>query len=184
MTRSATQAVTRSRGGRPACDQPQPTMTEPDATAYNEFVGSVTLAAVNLVAIGGERRTAGEASQTRFDSGAGYQLEDREIHYRFDVIGHLTDDAGTDYGQVSASVIVTLTTPIVPDTACLERFGGTSVALMAHPYLREALASTAQRLGFAGVLLPIITQQPGQRAAASAAAAETHGDGASKAQLA
>jgi preprotein translocase subunit SecB len=31
---------------------------------------------------------------------------------------------------------------------------------MAHPYLREAIASTALRIGFPGVLLPLIKHQP------------------------
>jgi hypothetical protein len=132
-----------------------------DPTAYNAFVASVALTAINVVGVGGERRMAGDASQTRFDLTAGYQIEDGAIHYRFDAIGHLADPAGADYGQVSAAVVVTLTlTEPAPPPACVERFGGQSAAMMAHPYLREALGSTALRLGFGGVLLPMVTRQP------------------------
>lgn len=141
-----------------------------DPQAYNNFVASVALTAIDVVGIGGERRAAGDATQTRFDLGAGYQVENGAIHYRFNATGHLTDEADIDYGHVTASVVVTLTlAAAAPDVACIERFGSSSATMMAHPYLREALASTALRLGFNGVLLPLITQQP----AATAPEAET-----------
>jgi hypothetical protein len=73
------------------------------------FVVSVSLAAVNMVGLGGERRAARESSLTRFD-----------------VTGHLTDETGTDFGHVSASVLVMLTTSApVADVACIERFDST-----------------------------------------------------------
>ncbi|MDT0263180.1 hypothetical protein [Jatrophihabitans lederbergiae] len=130
-----------------------------DPGTYNDFVTSVALTAINVVGIGGERRAAGEATQTRFDLGAAYQVETDAVHYRFDATGQLTDEAGTDYGQVSASVVLTLTlTAPAPPPPCIERFGSMTATMVVHPYLREALASTALRLGFGGVLLPLITQ--------------------------
>lgn len=103
---------------------------------------------------------AAKLPRTRFNLDAGYQVEGNSIHYRFDATGQLTDEANADHGSVNASVVVTVTTPTVPDAACIERFGNHSATFLAHPYLREALASTAQRLGFPGVLLPILCRKP------------------------
>lgn len=133
---------------------------QPSRVDYNAFIGSLSLAAINLVAIGGERREPGEASKTRYELSAGYQIEETSIHYRFDAHGHLTNDEATDLGDVRASVIVTVGAEAIPDEQCIERFGNTSALMMAYPYLREALASTAQRLGFSGVLLPLRTHTP------------------------
>jgi len=132
-----------------------------DSKEYNDFVASVELAGINVLGVAGERRLAGEAPQTRFEWAAAYQIEDFIVHYRFDASGHLNDKDGKDYGEVSAVVVVSLTlTQPPPGAACVERFGNQSAAMMAYPYLREVLASTALRLGFGGVLLPMMTQQP------------------------
>lgn len=137
--------------------QPRPA----DAKTYNTFVASITLDAINVVSIEAERQTAGEATLTRFELVAGYQIENSAIHYRFESTGHLTDETGADYGHVRAAVVVTLALMApAPPIDCVERFGSQSALMMAHPYLREALATTALRLGFNGVLLPLLIQQP------------------------
>lgn len=136
-----------------------------DAERFNAFVEAATLTAVDVVAVSGERRAAGEAPLARFDLSAGYQLEGRTIHYRFDGVARLSDSDDVDYGEVGASVIVTVTVTVDPDPACVEMFGAMTTAMTAHPYLREALASTALRLGFPGVLLPFLVR-PGEGAEA------------------
>lgn len=133
---------------------------EPDAAAYNTFVASLELTGIELVKIGGERGATGVATQTRFDLTAGYMQDENAIHYRYDAVAHITNEDGTDFGHAAASVVVTARVAVAAEAACIERFGGTSGAFMAHPYLREAIASTAQRLGFPGVLLPMIKSQP------------------------
>jgi hypothetical protein len=140
-----------------------PAVNEP--TAYNKFVSSLSLISVDLVKISGERRIAGASSQTAFELEAGYQLDNQTIRYRFDVKGHLTDEDNTDYGDVTAAVLVTLATDQAPADPFVERFGGLSALMIAHPYLREAIAATAQRLGFLNVVLPLATVQPGSEAA-------------------
>lgn len=134
--------------------------TRVDRGVYEQFVASLSLATVDLVAIGGERQAAGEASHTRYDLSARYQVDAGAIHYRFDVEGHLGDDDATELGEVRASVIVTITIEATPDEGCVELFGHTSALMIAYPYLREALASTAQRLGFSGILLPLRKYTP------------------------
>lgn len=133
---------------------------EPDPAAYNAFLGSANLVGINVVAISGERRASGDAPMTEVDLHAAFQCEEPYIHYRFDVVANLTDEDGTDFGSVNASVIVTLSVPELPSRECVEMFGATSATMMAHPYLREVVASTAQRLGFPNVLLPMILQNP------------------------
>lgn len=83
----------------------------PDPAAFSSFIESVSLGSVDVVAVDGERRTAGQPSQTRFDLEAGYRLEDGVVRYRFSVKGHLTDEEEKDYGHVGASVVVTVNAP-------------------------------------------------------------------------
>jgi hypothetical protein len=91
---------------------------------------------------------------------AGYMQDGAVIHYRYDLTAHFTDDHGTALGSAAASVLITARATTAADTASIEQFGGTSGALVAHPYLREAIASTTLRIGFPGVLLPLIKHQP------------------------
>jgi hypothetical protein len=128
--------------------------------SYNSFVAALQLSGIELVKIQGERTQSGASSQSRFDLSAGYMLDGDAIHYRYDVNVHCLDDTGSVLGNVSASVLLVAMSVAAFDVACVEHFGGTSGALMAHPYLREAVASTAQRIGFPGVLLPMIRYQP------------------------
>jgi hypothetical protein len=81
-----------------------------------------------------------------------------------DVQGDNTPSAGENgrarLGRITAVVVVTFTTSSEPDPRLVEHFGASSVPMMAHPFLREAIATTAQRLGFPGVLLPLIVHNP------------------------
>jgi hypothetical protein len=89
-------------------------------------------------------------------------LADDAIQYRYDIATTFLDDAGNALGNASASVLLVTANVPATDVACIEHFGATSGALMVHPYLREVTASTAQRIGFPGVLLPMIKHQPGE----------------------
>lgn len=131
-----------------------------EPATYNAFVDGLELAGIELVRVHGERAEAGAAAQTRFDMSAGYMRDGGVIHYRYDLTAHFTDDRGTALGSAAASVLITARAAAAEDAASIEQFGGTSGALMAHPYLREAIASTALRIGFPGVLLPLIKHQP------------------------
>jgi hypothetical protein len=142
-----------------AATKPAAESTELNATKYNAFTAGLELAEIELVKIHGERAASGLATQTRFDLTASYLQDETTIHYRYDVTAHLTNDAGTSLGYVAASVVVTARATVEGDTTCIEQFGGTSGALMAYPYLREAIASTAQRIGFPGVLLSMSTYE-------------------------
>ena len=133
---------------------------EPDAGTYNAFVAGLDLARIELIKISGERMAASAAAQIRFDLTAGYSQDENGINYRYNAAAYITDDDGIELGHASASIVITFRTAASAEAICIERFGGTSGAFMAHPYLREAIASTAQRLGFPGVLLPMITSQP------------------------
>ena len=130
-----------------------------DAATYNAFVADLKLADIEVFKIHGERTATGLATQTRFDLMASYMLGEAIIHFRYEVTAHFVDDHDTVLGNAAASVQITVRTDNAVNEACIEQFGGTSGALMAHPYLREAIATTAQRIGFPGVLLPMIKHQ-------------------------
>lgn len=129
---------------------------EPSPEAYNTFVAGLTLVAVDVVKITAERRRSGHAPVTRYALAAGWHAENAMILWRYDITAKLTDEEDTDFGTAEASVVIAAQCTGDVDPVCAERFGGTSGAFMAHPYLREAIASTAQRLGFGGVLLPML----------------------------
>jgi hypothetical protein len=133
---------------------------EPASATYNAFVADFELADIELVKIHGERTAAGVGRQTRFDLMASYMRDEAVIHYQYEVTAHFVGDHDIVLGNAIASIHVTIRTDVAVDEACIEQFGGTSGALIVHPYLREAIASTAQRIGFQGVLLPAIKQQP------------------------
>ena len=133
-----------------------------DVATYNAFVASLQLAGIELVKIHGERTAPGTAAQTRFDLAAGYMQDSGSLQYRYDVTAYFLDETGTPLGNASASALLVAHNVIGTEATCIEHFGATSGALMAHPYLREVIASTAQRIGFPGVLLPTIKYQPDQ----------------------
>jgi hypothetical protein len=142
-----------------ALDMVMPTSADLDISAYNSFIAVLRLAGIELIKVHGERMASGAASQTRFDLAVGYMLGDGAIQYRYDLVAHFLDDAGTALGNASASILLVASNAPTANVACIEHFGATSGALMVHPYLREIIASTAQRISFPGVLLPMIKHQ-------------------------
>lgn len=138
----------------------EPVGAEPDSVTYNSFVAALQLIGIEPVKVLGERMASGIASQTRFELAVGYMLSDDAIQYRYDLTAHFLDGSGIALGSASASILLVVSNAPTTDVACIEHFGATSGALMVHPYLREVIASTAQRLGFPGVLLPMIKHQP------------------------
>lgn len=135
---------------------------ELDSATYNAFVADFELAGIELVKIHGERTAAGVSTRTRFDLTASYMQNEAGIRYQYEVAAYFIDDHETVLGNATASIQVTIRTDVAVTETCIEQFGGTSGALIAHPYLREAIASTAQRIGFQGVLLPAIKHQPAE----------------------
>lgn len=131
-----------------------------DPATYNAFIADLRLIGIELVKIQGERTSSGTSLQNRFNLSAGYMIDADKINFRYEVAAHLMDDAGSVLGNVSASVLLTADGVSAYAPVCFERFGATSGALMVHPYLREAIASTAQRIGFPGIMLPMMTYQP------------------------
>ena len=139
--------------------------TELDLTAYNDFVAGLEMVGVDLAKVHAERTAPGAATQHRFDLAAGYTLDDAVIYYRYDVTAQFTDDQGSILGNAASSIVITARASTVPDASLIEQFGGTSGMMIAHPYLREAISSMAQRVSFPGALLPMIKFQPGNPSA-------------------
>lgn len=128
------------------------------AEQYNAWLSGVRLGAIEVVRVHAERRRGGVAPQTAYGLGVGWASEGGRIFWRYDVTAHLTDDESTDFGEVQVSVVLSVEHDRSDaDPACLELFGSTSGAMMTHPYLREAVATTALRVGFPGVMMPMMT---------------------------
>ena len=133
-----------------------------DPAIYNSFVDDLELVGIELIKIHGERTASGIAVQSRFNLMASFMRGEGAIHYRYEATADFVDDKDVTVGNAIASVQVTIRAQGEVNDACIEQFGATSGALMVHPYLREAIASTAQRIGFPGVLLPVIKDQPAE----------------------
>lgn len=176
----ATEAADQNTNIQDRAPSGQATDDDVVAADFNAFISSLEMGPIEVVALAGERHAPGPAPQTRFNMTAGCQRNDDVIVWRYDVDAQLTDDDGADFGFVSVAMVLTARSglPEAPADACIERFGRTSGLLMCYPFLREAIANTALRLGFVGVTLPMIALQPGDdtaawNAASTAAAATT-----------
>ena len=131
-----------------------------DLASYNAFVEGLDLVGVEVIRLHAERTSAGMAERTSFELNASYRQDAALIHYRYDISALIADGEGISLGSAAASVVLTARASGTADAASIEQFGATSGALIAYPYLREAIASTAQHTGFPGVLLPMIKRQP------------------------
>jgi len=132
----------------------------PEPDAYNTFIAGLEVEAIELVRLTAERTAPGHAVETRFELGAGYRFDESSAQWRYDITAIPTDDTGSELGRLEASIVVAGHTANPPQQDCVAHFGQSSGALMAHPYLREAVASTGLRLNFGGLLLPMIKVQP------------------------
>lgn len=136
---------------------------QPDPQQYNAWLAGLDLGAIEIVRLHAERRLSGVAPSTRYELSAGWTAESGQIFWRYDVQAHLTDDEGGDFGDVQASVLLRAEHRDENfDSGCIEQFGATSGTMLAHPFLREAVATTALRLGFPGVMLPMIIALPNE----------------------
>jgi hypothetical protein len=127
-----------------------------DSASYNAFVADLELENIELVKVQCERTQVGVPVETRFDLSADYMQQGMNIHYRYELTAYFIDQHNALLGNALAALLITTRSETVGDPAHVEHFGGTLGALIAQPYLREAIASMAQRIGFPGVLLPMI----------------------------
>lgn len=129
-----------------------------DAEVYNAFVSAVTLDRIEVVKVMAERRAPGDVVSTDFDLEASYLIGERSLHWRFDCTATAQDDDGETLGDVEASVLVTMEYGggDEPSEMVMRQFASSSVVFLAYPYLREAIATTALRIGLPDVLLPLV----------------------------
>jgi hypothetical protein len=129
----------------------------PDPDTYNAYVAGLQIQEVQVVRLFAERLQVGPAATNQFEMQAGYQRPDAStVHYRYDVIAHIAGEEGNELARIEAAVVVGMVGQ-PGDDQTVERFGATSGAMIAHPFLREVVASTALRLGVWGVVLPLMT---------------------------
>lgn len=130
---------------------------DPDPVEYNAFVEQANLAQIEVVRIIAERVSAGESRETNFETRIGFIVDEGTLHWRYDCVATIVDGEGMTLGVVEAAVVVTTEYPDEPPSPeVMVMFGNNPAALMAHPYLRETIATAAQRIGLPNVLLPMI----------------------------
>ena len=131
-----------------------------DAAVYNAYVAAVDVIEVEVARVLGERHAKGRPAESHFALGSAFMRDGDAVVYRYELKCTIVDDEAVELGHVDTVVLVhTQATVDVPDDV-LQQFAGTSATMVAYPFLREVLASTAQRLGFPGVFLPLIKSGP------------------------
>ena len=136
------------------------TPTDLDASVYNAYIAGLLVHNIEVVRLYAERLAAEEPSEVKFDTALGYARQGQGVNYRYDVTARLVDAAGNDVAKVEVAAVLVTVSSAPSDEAAVARFAGTSGAMMAFPFLREATATTAQRIGFPGVMMPIIRATP------------------------
>ena len=109
------------------------------AEEYNAFVHAISLNDIVIVAQSSERTGEGESDFARFELKAAYQVIDGGLHYRFDASATILAEDNSEVGVARAAVVVAIGCSSLPPAETIEYFGATSVPMMAHPYVREAL---------------------------------------------
>lgn len=133
---------------------------QPEPDLYNAFVAGLDVEEIQLVQLSGERQTPGEPANIGYAFGGGFHVDGERLQIKYDVTASILGSEAVVLTEVKASVVIAIrmATPGTPD--CYNRFAGSSGALMAHPYLREIVQSTAARLGHPAVILPIAKVMP------------------------
>lgn len=130
------------------------------AGEFNAWVESTSLRDIAIVAQSSERKASGDSDTTRFELEAAYQVVDDGLQYRFNATATIFAQGDVEVGVARAAVVAVIDCPTTPSAEAIEYFGSTSVPMMVHPYVREALSTAAARVGFHGITLPRITHQP------------------------
>lgn len=131
-----------------------------DAGMYNAYVAGLTLHNVELVRLFAARTGPGRLAKADFATDLSYAQAEQVVNYRYDVAAKLSDEDGEEIGRVEVAAVVVTSSTAPADEAIIGQFSSTSAAMMAFPFLREAVASTAQRIGFPGVVMPIVRAEP------------------------
>ena len=131
---------------------------DPDPEEFAAFVDRLELGQIQIAKIVANRVAAGESVETNFEIRIGFLAADGAIHWRFDCAATILDAQGQTLGVVEAGVIVTAeySGEPTPSPEIMAKFGETSASFMATPFLRETIASAAQRIGLPNVLLPMV----------------------------
>lgn len=145
---------------------------------FREFVRSVQINSIEWIRLVAERYRPGASPKTRYELSSTYGRADdgRDlVGFRFDIVARIVaDDESVELAKVEASAVFYYDVPGAAGVSdeFLEFFGGTSVPLMAIPFLREGINSMATRVGQPGVLLPLFTRSTDGSAVQASVAAE------------
>jgi CO dehydrogenase/acetyl-CoA synthase delta subunit len=124
---------------------------------YHTFVEKLELATVQYWAMHCERLKVGEAPKTTYALGVKLAIEGQRAYYRVDAYATPLDVDDQPVAQIENSVIVAFDLPKSdpPPEWALARFGSQNAVMMAYPFIREAVASMALRLGLPGIIMPM-----------------------------
>lgn len=123
----------------------------------NSLVDAMKVVHIEVVSFSGQRVRPGPAPNSTFQVTIGAGMRDERLVYRFDVAATLNGKDGKEVGKVDVALAATFEMPpeFEPQAWLIERLGGTAVHI-AFPHLRENIQSLAARLGYLGVLMPVL----------------------------
>lgn len=128
---------------------------------YLAFVAGVEVQWIEVVLLHAEKRSVNASNDFEVQIGGGNALAEDHFLSRFEAKASVTDADGDDAAQLQVALIIKFSSETVPDEELVERFSRSTGVMMATPYLRENLASLAQRTNVEGVLLPLVRLQGG-----------------------
>lgn len=126
---------------------------------YREFVAGLELQRIDTLAVRAERLTHGEMDESAvaLDSSFAVDAAQSAVFYKYDVNVTVSGQDDARLGEVEVTVVLvfraaSLDVPV----ELVERFGATAAYMMGYPYLREAVSTLAARVGFPGLMLPVV----------------------------
>ncbi|GAA0696359.1 hypothetical protein GCM10009536_31060 [Streptomyces thermocarboxydus] len=125
---------------------------------YEEFSRRVVLEQVLTESCEAERLAAETSAGAELRLELGLAPNPESIFYRLKAQATLKSKEGKDVGRVEVSVVTRydITEGGVPDDGTLLEFADREATVVAYPYVREGIQSLAARIGFAGVLIPML----------------------------
>lgn len=132
-------------------------LPEVDLDAYNQFLRSAKLEAVEQLRVNAERAGQVQADTVELAVTPEFAVEPDRVLVRYDAVVTLASEAGVEAGTVGAVIALAFSYDgPTPSTEIVTRFALTTGMLVAHPYVRETVQTLAARVGFPQVTLPLV----------------------------
>jgi len=127
------------------------------AEEYNAFIHGSQLLGIDTTNLHADRLRPGAAPTTSYELESNFSVVDKSLFLRFECTATLKGDDGEPVAHVRVAMVLAFSfVGPEPSVAVVQRFTENVGLMMITPNLREAIHSTALRLGYTGVTLPIM----------------------------